>query len=50
MRVYTFTMPKVVSGLVRKCLVVFQKEGPSKATASNSSSRTKKKKKEKTPG
>ncbi|MEK5039591.1 stage V sporulation protein SpoVM [Sporosarcina sp. FSL K6-3457] len=47
MRVYTFTMPKVVSGFVRKCLVVFQKEEPAKATASN---KPKKKRKEKTPG
>ncbi|WP_342509375.1 stage V sporulation protein SpoVM [Sporosarcina sp. FSL K6-2383] len=47
MRVYTFTMPKVVSGFVRKCLVVFQKEDLPKATASN---KTRKKKREKTPG
>ncbi|WP_342512645.1 stage V sporulation protein SpoVM [Sporosarcina sp. FSL K6-1522] len=47
MRVYTFTMPKFVSGFVRKCLVVFQKEEQPKATASN---RNKKKRREKTPG
>ncbi|MFC5588471.1 stage V sporulation protein M [Sporosarcina soli] len=40
-------MPKFVSGFVRKCLVVFQKEDQSKATAS---SKTRKKKREKTPG
>ncbi|WP_318615470.1 stage V sporulation protein SpoVM [Sporosarcina sp. YIM B06819] len=49
MRVYTFTMPKVVSGLVRKCLVVFQKEDSTKATAS-ASNKPKKKRKEKTLG
>ncbi|MCG7334094.1 stage V sporulation protein SpoVM [Sporosarcina sp. ACRSM] len=47
MRVYTFTMPKIVSGFVRKCLVVFRKEDQPKATAST---KTKKKKREKTPG
>ncbi|WP_124070962.1 stage V sporulation protein SpoVM [Filibacter tadaridae] len=45
MRVYTFTLPKAVSGFVRKCMVVFQKEAPSKSTASK---KTKKRKKEKT--
>ncbi|WP_082732055.1 stage V sporulation protein SpoVM [Sporosarcina sp. HYO08] len=47
LRVYTFTMPKFVSGFVRKCLFAFQKDNNSKtATASN---RNKKRKKEKTP-
>ncbi len=33
MRVYTFTLPKFVSGIVRKCMVVFQKDDQPKATA-----------------
>ncbi|WP_418064629.1 stage V sporulation protein SpoVM [Sporosarcina psychrophila] len=48
MRVYTFTMPKFVSGVVRKCMVVFQKDDSPKATASNT--KNKKRKKEKTSG
>ncbi|WP_445327013.1 stage V sporulation protein SpoVM [Sporosarcina sp. FSL K6-1508] len=48
MRVYTFTMPKFVSGVVRKCMVVFQKDESPKATASTN--KNKKRKKEKTPG
>lgn len=46
MRVYTFTLPKFVSGIVRKCMVVFKKEEPSKTA---SVSKKKKKKNEKMP-
>ncbi|WP_411197870.1 stage V sporulation protein SpoVM [Sporosarcina sp. ANT_H38] len=41
-------MPKFVSGVVRKCMVVFQKDESPKVTASNI--KNKKKKKEKTSG
>jgi len=44
LRVYTFTLPKFVSGFVRKCIYVFQKEDKTKTT-----SKPKKRKKEKTP-
>ena len=44
MRVYTFTLPKFVSGIVRKCMVVFQKDDKQK-----SSSQKKRKKKDKMP-
>ncbi len=30
LRVYTFTLPKFVSGIVRKCIVVFRKDEKSK--------------------
>lgn len=59
LRVYTFTLPKFVSGIVRKCMVVFSKDDSSKvsksskkatATASASATKKKKKKQEKTPG
>ncbi|MHA6258662.1 stage V sporulation protein SpoVM [Sporosarcina sp. CAU 1771] len=44
LRVYTFTMPKFLSGFVRKCMHVFQKdEQPKKNT------KAKKRKREKTP-
>ncbi|MEK3935124.1 stage V sporulation protein SpoVM [Sporosarcina sp. FSL W7-1349] len=46
MRVYTFTLPKFVSGFVRKCMVAFQKDEKPKATATKS----KKRKKEKAQG
>ena len=45
MRVYTFTMPKFVSGFVRKCMVVFQKDDQPKAIASNNKNKKRKKKK-----
>ncbi len=45
MRVYTFTLPKFVSGFVRKCMVVFKKEESPK-TATH---KKKKKKNEKMP-
>ncbi len=48
MRVYTFTMPKFVSGVVRKCMVIFQKDDQPKAIASNN--KNKKRKKEKKSG
>ncbi|WP_438317485.1 stage V sporulation protein SpoVM [Sporosarcina sp. FA9] len=44
LRVYTFTLPKFVSGFVRKCIYVFQKEDTTKANI-----KPKKRKKEKTP-
>ncbi|MCZ2258829.1 stage V sporulation protein SpoVM [Sporosarcina sp. G11-34] len=46
MRVYTFTLPKFVSGFVRKCIYVFQKEDEPKAKKNSKSA---KRKKEKTP-
>ena len=45
LRVYTFTLPKFVSGFVRKCIYVFQKEDSPKKNI-----KSKKRKKEKTPG
>lgn len=45
MRVYTFTLPKFVSGFVRKCITVLQKE-----ETSTPSSKKKKKKQHKMPG
>lgn len=45
MRVYTFTLPKFVSGFVRKCITVLQKE--EKLT---SSSKKRKKRQNKMPG
>lgn len=45
MRVYTFTLPKFVSGIVRKCMVVLQKE-----KTSPSASAKKRKKQKKMPG
>jgi len=45
MRVYTFTLPKFVSGFVRKCITVLQKE--EKPT---SSSKKRKKRQNKMPG
>ncbi|PIC65669.1 stage V sporulation protein M [Sporosarcina sp. P13] len=52
MRVYTFTLPKFVSNIVRKCAVVFQKDGRTKApvAANAKASKSKKRKKEKTQG
>ncbi|WP_301108932.1 stage V sporulation protein SpoVM [Sporosarcina sp.] len=52
MRVYTFTLPKFVSNIVRKCAVAFQKDGRAKSTvAANSKvSKSKRRKKEKTQG
>ena len=44
MRVYTFTLPKFVSGFVRKCMVVFRKDEKPK-----SSSKRKRKKNDKMP-
>ncbi|MFD1928744.1 stage V sporulation protein SpoVM [Sporosarcina siberiensis] len=49
MRVYTFTLPKFVSGFVRKCIYVFQKEDKTKTNAKSTASKPKTKKKEKTP-
>lgn len=46
MRVYTFTLPKFVSGFVRKCMVVFQKQDVAKTT----NKKKKRKKNEKMPG
>lgn len=45
MRVYTFTLPKFVSGVVRKCITVLQKE-----EKSPSSAKKKRKRQHKTPG
>ena len=45
LRVYTFTLPKFVSGIVRKCMHVFRKEDQSKP-----SNKKKRKKNEKMPG
>ncbi|WP_246231544.1 stage V sporulation protein SpoVM [Sporosarcina jiandibaonis] len=45
LRVYTFTLPKFVSGFVRKCIVVFRKDEKSKP-----SNKKKRKKNEKMPG
>lgn len=45
MRVYTFTLPKFVSGFVRKCMVVFQKDAQPKST----NKKKKRKKQEKMP-
>ncbi|WJY28778.1 stage V sporulation protein SpoVM [Sporosarcina trichiuri] len=52
MRIYTFTLPKFVSGIVRKCMVVFSKEETAKAKTKPAAASTKKRKKrnEKTPG
>ncbi|MBY0222100.1 stage V sporulation protein SpoVM [Sporosarcina aquimarina] len=51
MRVYTFTLPKFVSNIVRKCAVAFQKDGRAKSTvATNSKVSKKRRKKEKTQG
>ena len=38
-------MPKFVSGFVRKCMVVFQKDEPPKATASNNKNKEEEKRK-----
>lgn len=46
MRVYTFTLPKFVSGVVRKCMVVFRKDEPTKTA----NKKRKRKKNEKMPG
>ena len=46
LRVYTFTLPKFVSGFVRKCIVVFRKDDEK----SKPSSKKKRKKNEKMPG
>ncbi|WP_143759265.1 stage V sporulation protein SpoVM [Sporosarcina newyorkensis] len=50
MRVYTFTLPKFVSNIVRKCAVAFQKDGRAKsAVATNSKvSKSKRRKKKNT--
>lgn len=45
MRVYTFTLPKFVSGFVRKCMTVLQKEEGSSSTV-----KKKKKRQNKMPG
>ena len=45
LRVYTFTLPKFVSGFVRKCMYVFRKD-----ELPNTSNKKKRKKNEKTPG
>lgn len=50
MRVYTFTLPKFVSSMVRKCAVIFQKESQAKPVAAGKTSKQKKRKKEKTQG
>jgi len=50
LRVYTFTLPKFVSGIVRKCMVVFNKEEHPKVKVSKTVNNKKKKKQEKTPG
>ncbi|MCM3756674.1 stage V sporulation protein SpoVM [Sporosarcina aquimarina] len=52
MRIYTFTLPKFVSGIVRKCMVVFSKEDTAKAKTKTTATASKKRKKrhEKTPG
>ncbi|WP_249336581.1 stage V sporulation protein SpoVM [Sporosarcina sp. Marseille-Q4063] len=47
LRVYTFTLPKFVSGFVRKCIVIFRKDEKSKPSPSN---KKKRKKNEKMPG
>ncbi|MDS9470540.1 MULTISPECIES: stage V sporulation protein SpoVM [Sporosarcina] len=46
MRVYTFTLPKFVSGIVRKCMVVFQKDEKPK----QASNKKKRRKNDKMPG
>lgn len=46
MRVYTFTLPKFVSGVVRKCMYVFRKDEQPKT----SNKKKKRKKNEKMPG
>ncbi|MFS0574268.1 stage V sporulation protein SpoVM [Sporosarcina sp. 179-K 3D1 HS] len=43
MRVYTFTLPKFVSGFVRKCMVAFQKDEKPKAIAKSKGKRKKEK-------
>ena len=50
LRVYTFTLPKFVSNIVRKCAVAFQKDSRTKSTvaANPKAAKTKKRKKEKT--
>ncbi|WP_369802798.1 stage V sporulation protein SpoVM [Sporosarcina sp. P10] len=50
LRVYTFTLPKFVSNIVRKCAVAFQKDSRTKSTvaANSKAAKTKKRKKEKT--
>ncbi|WP_432354929.1 stage V sporulation protein SpoVM [Sporosarcina sp. A2] len=50
MRIYTFTLPKFVSGIVRKCMVVFSKEETAKAKPTSTASKKRKKRHEKTPG
>ncbi|MBD7907173.1 stage V sporulation protein SpoVM [Sporosarcina gallistercoris] len=51
MRIYTFTLPKFVSGIVRKCMVVFSKEDTAKAKSSTAAaSKKRKKRQEKTSG
>ncbi|MFD1204106.1 MULTISPECIES: stage V sporulation protein SpoVM [Sporosarcina] len=50
MRVYTFTMPKFLSSFVRKCMVVFQKDGKPKSSQAAVSQRNRKRKKDKTSG
>ncbi|MDW0109272.1 stage V sporulation protein SpoVM [Sporosarcina aquimarina] len=49
MRIYTFTLPKFVSGIVRKCMVVFSKEETPKKSSSTAVKK-RKKRHEKTPG
>lgn len=49
MRVYTFTLPKFVSGIVRKCMIVFQKDDKPKAKAT-ATAKKKRRKNDKMPG
>ncbi|MFF3100582.1 stage V sporulation protein SpoVM [Viridibacillus arvi] len=52
MKVYTFQLPKFVSGFARVCLQAFQKETSASASASTTATAKSKqrKKKEKMPG
>ncbi|MGE7917817.1 stage V sporulation protein SpoVM [Viridibacillus sp. NPDC093762] len=50
MKVYTFQLPKFVSGFARVCLQAFQKETSASASATATAKSKQRKKKEKMPG
>ncbi|MEK4093410.1 stage V sporulation protein SpoVM [Viridibacillus sp. FSL R5-0477] len=50
MKVYTFQLPKFVSGFARVCLQAFQKETSASASTTATAKSKQRKKKEKMPG
>ncbi|MEK4761590.1 stage V sporulation protein SpoVM [Viridibacillus sp. FSL E2-0187] len=50
MKVYTFQLPKFVSGFARVCLQAFQKESSASASTTATAKSKQRKKKEKMPG